>query len=122
MAWQVEWLILWKMIMKMLTHIHMVVYIWWCWHIYKGDEVGVDVNQLGDEIEARRVSNSTDGVSAHRVRTVRWCHQRTIQKRQGFIECTRRWPQLDRCVQSVEAVKMLASVFDRTLGHFMIRR
>ena len=26
MAWQVEWLILWEMIVKMLTHIHMVVY------------------------------------------------------------------------------------------------
>ena len=47
MAWQVEWLILWKMIVKMLTHIHMVVHTWWCWHIYKGDEVGVDVDQLG---------------------------------------------------------------------------
>ena len=22
------------MIVKMLTHIHMVVYTWWCWHIY----------------------------------------------------------------------------------------
>ena len=49
MAWQVEWLILWKMIVKMLTHIHMVVYTWWCWHIYKGEEVGVDVDQLGKE-------------------------------------------------------------------------
>ena len=49
MAWQVEWLILWKMIEKMLTHIHMVVYTWWCWHIYKGEEVGVDVDQLGKE-------------------------------------------------------------------------
>ena len=66
------------MFVKMLTHIHMVVYAWWCWHIYKGDEVRVDVDQLGDEIEARRVSNSTDGVSAHRVRTVRWCHWRPI--------------------------------------------
>ena len=28
--------ILWEMIVKMLTHIHMVVYTWWCWHIYKG--------------------------------------------------------------------------------------
>ena len=58
------------MIVKMLTHIHMVVYTWWCWHIYKGDEVGVDVNQLDDETKARRVRNSTGGVSAHRVRTV----------------------------------------------------
>ena len=48
------------MIVKMLTHIHMVVYTWWCWHIYKGGEVGVDVNQLGDETKARRVRNSTD--------------------------------------------------------------
>ena len=58
MAWQVEWLILWKMIVKMLTHIHMVVYTWWCWHIYKGDEVGVDVDQLGEGTGAR-VRNST---------------------------------------------------------------
>ena len=27
------------MIVKMLTHIHMVVYTWWCWHIYKGGGV-----------------------------------------------------------------------------------
>ena len=53
MAWQVEWLILWKRFVKMLTHIHMVVYTWWCWHIYKGDEVGVDVDQLSEEMEAK---------------------------------------------------------------------
>ena len=28
-----------NMIVKMLTHIHMVVYTWWCWHIYKGGGV-----------------------------------------------------------------------------------
>ena len=55
MAWQVEWLILWKIIMKMLTHIHMVVYTGWCWHVYSGDEVGVDVDQLDDGTKARRV-------------------------------------------------------------------
>ena len=76
MAWQVEWLIFWKMIVKMLTHIHTVVFTWWRWHIYKGDEVGVDMDQLGDEMEARRVRNSTGGVSVHRVRTVRRCHRR----------------------------------------------
>ena len=32
--------ILWEMIVKMLIHIHMVVYTWWCWHIYKGGGVG----------------------------------------------------------------------------------
>ena len=75
MAWQVEWLILWKMIVKMLTHIHMVVYTWWCWHIYKGDEVGVDVDQLDDGMEVRRVRNSTGRVSARRVQIVRQCHR-----------------------------------------------
>ena len=33
----------------------MVEYTWWCWHIYKGYEVGVDVDQLDDEMEVRRV-------------------------------------------------------------------
>ena len=53
MAWQVEWLIHWEMIVKMLTQIHMVWYTWWGWHIYKGDKVGVDVDQLGEEMEAK---------------------------------------------------------------------
>ena len=44
-----------KMFVKMLTHIHMVMYTWWCWHIYKGDEVGVDMDQLGNGMEARKV-------------------------------------------------------------------
>ena len=55
-------------------------------------------------------------------RTLRRCHRRTVQKRQGFTECIERWPQLDRCVWSVEVVKMLVSVFGRTLGHFVTGR
>ena len=66
------------MFVKKVTHIHMVVYTWWCWHIYKGDEVGVDEDQLGDETEVRRVRNSTGGVSTRRVQTVRWCHRRPV--------------------------------------------
>ena len=31
----------------------MVVYTWWCWHICKGDGVGVETNQLGEETEAK---------------------------------------------------------------------
>jgi hypothetical protein len=31
-----------------------MVYTWWCWHIYKEEEVGVDVDQLGEEKEAKR--------------------------------------------------------------------
>ena len=37
----------------MLTHIHMVVYTWWYWHIYKGEVVGVVVDQLSEEKEAK---------------------------------------------------------------------
>ena len=51
------------MIVKMLTQIHMVVYTWWCWHIYRGDEVGIDVDPLDVETEARRVRNFTGVVS-----------------------------------------------------------
>jgi hypothetical protein len=42
------------MIVKMLTHIHMVVYTWWCWYIYKGEVFGVEVDQLGEEMEAEK--------------------------------------------------------------------
>jgi hypothetical protein len=46
------------MIVKILTHIHMVVYTWWCWHICKGGEVGVETYQLGKETEAKQVTVS----------------------------------------------------------------
>ena len=42
-----------KNVCEKLTHIHMVMYTWWCWHICKGEEVGVDVDQLGEETEAK---------------------------------------------------------------------
>ena len=38
-----------KMIVKMLTHMHMVLFTWCCWHICKGEGVGVDVDQLGKQ-------------------------------------------------------------------------
>ena len=34
----------------MLTHMHMVVYTWWCWHICKGEVVRVETDQLGEEM------------------------------------------------------------------------
>ena len=37
---------------EMLTHMHMVLFTWLCWHICKGERVGVDVDQLW---EARKV-------------------------------------------------------------------
>ena len=38
----------------MLTHMHMVLFTWWCWHICKGEGVGVDVDQLVGKINDGR--------------------------------------------------------------------
>ena len=40
------------MIVKILTHMHMVLFTWCCWHICKGESVGVDVDQLGEARKA----------------------------------------------------------------------
>jgi hypothetical protein len=45
----------------MLTHLHMMVYIWWCWHICKGEGVGVDFDQLGEERDFLVFSKLSDG-------------------------------------------------------------
>ena len=37
-----------KNVCEKVTHIHMVVHTWWCWHIYKG-VVGIELDQLGEE-------------------------------------------------------------------------
>jgi hypothetical protein len=36
----------------------MVVYTWWCWYIYK-EVFGVEVDQLGEEIEAKQLMELT---------------------------------------------------------------
>ena len=41
--------------MKMLTHIHMVVYTWWCWHIYKGGGVCRGEMGLGRRFRENRM-------------------------------------------------------------------
>jgi hypothetical protein len=41
------------MIVKMLIHIHMVVYTWWCWHIYEGEVFGVELDQLDEVTEEK---------------------------------------------------------------------
>ena len=48
-----------KMIVKMLTHMHMVLFTWCCWHICKGESVGVDVDQLGEARNVFRCSPET---------------------------------------------------------------
>ena len=48
-----------KMIVKMLTHMHIVVYTWRCWHICKGEVVGVDVDQLVEGGKVFRCSPET---------------------------------------------------------------
>ena len=46
------------MIVKMLTHIHMVVYTWRCWHICKGEVVGVETDQDGEGKKLNRVDRT----------------------------------------------------------------
>ena len=41
-----------KMIVKMQTHMHMVLFTWCCWYFCKGERVGVDVYQLGEARKA----------------------------------------------------------------------
>ena len=48
-----------KMIVKMLTHMHIVLFTWCCWHICKGESVGVDVDQLGEARKVLRCSPDT---------------------------------------------------------------
>ena len=48
-----------KMIVKMVTHMHMVLFTWCCWPICKGKSVGVDVDQLGEAIKVFRCSPET---------------------------------------------------------------
>jgi hypothetical protein len=38
---------------KMLAHLHMIVYTWWCWHICRG-EVAVELDQLEEKKELRQ--------------------------------------------------------------------
>ena len=38
------------MFVKMLTHMHKVVYTWWCWHIYKVDGVSRVERGLGSSL------------------------------------------------------------------------
>ena len=40
----------------------MVVYTWWCWHICKGELVGVETDQGGEEKEKKRASYGCPGV------------------------------------------------------------
>ena len=38
-----------KNVCEKLTHIHMMVHTWWYWHICKGEVVGIELDQLGEE-------------------------------------------------------------------------
>ena len=40
----------------MLTHMHMVLFTWWCWHMCKGERVGVDVDQYWEVRKVFRCS------------------------------------------------------------------
>ena len=45
-----------KNVCEMLTHMHMVVYTWWCWYIYKGGRVPRVERGLGFSVLLRKLS------------------------------------------------------------------
>jgi hypothetical protein len=51
------------MIVKILTHMHKMLYTWWCWHICKGEVVGVDLDQLGEVGEEKEKKRASLGCS-----------------------------------------------------------
>ena len=58
-----------KMIVKMLTHMHMVVYTWWCWHFCKG--AGVLKKSSREVVSlawAERLDDRRSGLGARTVR------------------------------------------------------
>ena len=94
--WQVEWLILWKMIVKMLTHIHMMVYTWKM-------IVKMSINSV---MKRRREGLGTPPAP--------------YKKRQGPIVWTGLWSRSDRTlgcsVRSVVAGSVQRRSIDRTLA------
>jgi hypothetical protein len=65
----------------------MVVYTWWCWHIYKGEEVGVEMDQLGEETEAKQVIASDRTQALQETCTSCQCWDLAVERE--FM--TRRW-------------------------------
>jgi hypothetical protein len=50
------------MIVKMLTHMHMVMYTWWCWHIYEGGGVCVVERGLRSSLPPAELARWDSGV------------------------------------------------------------
>ena len=51
----------------MLIHMHMVLFTWWCWHICKGEGVGVDVDQLVGKRNDRRTVRQYNSVLSREI-------------------------------------------------------
>jgi len=49
---------------KMLTHMHMVVYTWWCWHIFKGGGVPRVERSVGGKFVRKWLFASSAGFGA----------------------------------------------------------
>jgi hypothetical protein len=79
----------------MLTHIHMVVYTCWCWHICKGEGVGVDFDQLG---EGRKIFRcSPDTIMAF---GVEYCFDTLWLGLSFHMGCVALWVSFPKCPRS----------------------
>jgi hypothetical protein len=85
----------------MLTHIHMLVYTWWCWHICKGEVVRVETDQLGEEKEFQGT---------------RLCPLRPVMLRIGFMTGLRLRGVTGRRVITVQCSTMVTWCDEGSVG------
>ena len=81
-------------ICEKLTHIHMVVHTWWCWHICKG-EVRVVVNQLREE---RKVFRCTPNYRM--VLGLEYCFDPLWFGSSMHVGCVALWVSFPKCPRS----------------------
>jgi hypothetical protein len=87
----------------MLTHMHMVVYTRWCWHICKDFERKRKVETLSPSCRACSTGFGEE-TEAHR-----------------SLEVIERWPRGHLCVRSVQAEARVKELSERTLAKEHLR-
>jgi hypothetical protein len=79
----------------MLTYMHMEVYTWWCWHICKGEGVGVDFDQLG---EGRKVFQFS--LDTRMTLGVEYCFDPLWLGLSVHMGCVSLWVSFPKCPRS----------------------
>jgi hypothetical protein len=100
-----------KNICEKLTHVHKMLYTWWCWHICKG-EVGVELDQLGEE---KKVFWCT--LNYRMVLGLEFCIYSLCFGSNMQVGCVALWISFSKCPRS------LKSEFEaKSYNHFSVER